>query len=508
MKTPDSAPLPTAEELCSALASLRERGQLEVREDGELLAGLVDPESEVRAQGGRLLLNLWSGDATLVRRIEAVLARSEDRIELAVQKFGKTRPGRLELRSRDVPLDPGRVTREQFRARFRELLAGQFPDEDVLSLSTSPDLKRSLSGNYARGVQARGSRAYAVVGVPTGESAASTDAALVCALLWLDVTRERNPKQHVAGVRLFLPEGRSAVTRHRLQALSRDLPIEIFELDWARARVHRIDLRDSGNLDSHLVPRREVERLRTEAERAGQSFGLGEQQTRSSSLDAVVVPGTRAVSWRFRGLEVARYEAGILRVADESGELVPAGMKPALIAERLDELRRFRRPDPPDPRHPLYRAQAERWLESLILEDPARIEPRLDPRFVYSQVPAFSFTDRAVLDLLGATRDGRLVVLELKVDEDLQLLPQALDYWLRVRWHREQGDLEALGYFPGLPLADRPPLLYLVAPGLRFHPATDTLLRFVSNEVEVVRVGLNEEWRKGIRILFRQDRPC
>jgi len=506
VKQPDAPPLPSAGELSRALAALRERGQVEVREDGELMAGLLNPEHEFREQSGRLVLNLWSGEATLVRRIEAVLARSQDRIELAVQKFGRARPGRLELRSRDVPLAAGRVTRAQFRSRFREFLAGQFPDEDLLSLTTSPDLKRSLSGNYARGLQARGNQAHAVVGVPPAESAASTDAALACALLWLDHAREHNPKKHVAAVRLFLPEGRSAVTCHRLQALSRDLPLELYEFDWARSRLHRIDPRDSGNLDSHLVPRREVERLRAEAARAAEAGGLGEQQARIAGLDAVVVPGTRAVSWRFRGLEFARYEAGILRVPDDSGNLVPAAAKPSLIATRLEELRRFRQPDPPDPRHPLYRAQAERWLESLILEDPARIDPRIDPRFVYSQVPAFSFTDRAVLDLLAATRDGRLVILELKVDEDLQLLPQALDYWLRVRWHREQGDLETLGYFPGLPLADRPPQLYLVAPGLRFHPATETLLRFVSKEVEVVRVGLNEEWRKGVRVLFRQER--
>ena len=504
MKTSDSVPLPSAEELSGALAALRERGQVEVREDGELMAGLLDPQYELREQGGRLVLNLWSGDATLVRRIEAVVAQSEGRLELAVQRFGKSRPGRLELRSREMPLDSARVTREQFRARFRELLAGQFPDEDVVSLTTAPDLKRSLSGNYARGVQARGSQAHAVVGVPPDESAASTDAALVCALLWLDWAREHNPKMRVAGVRLFLPEGRSAVTSHRLQALSRDLALELYEFDWARGRVRPVDPRDSGNLDSHLVPRREVERLQAEAARAGESFGLGEREF--AGLSAVVVPGTRAVSWRFRGLEFARYEAGVMRVMDDSGAFVPAGAKPALLCKRLEELRRFRQPDPPDPRHPLYRAQAERWLESLILGDPAHIEPRLDPRFVYSQVPAFSFTDRAVLDLLGATRDGRLVVLELKVDEDLQLLMQALDYWLRVRWHREQGDLDRLGYFPGLPLADRSPLLYLVAPGLRFHPATDTLLRFVSKEVDVIRVGLNEEWRKGVRVLFRQER--
>jgi hypothetical protein len=509
----NSSSLPSTPELEKALRRLREEGQVEVREDGELLAGLLNPEFELREQGGKVVLQLWSGGTTLVRRVQSIVDQADGRIELAVQKFGKTRPGRLELRSREAPLAPGRITREQFRARFRELLAGQFPDEDVVSLTTAADLKRSLSGNYARGVQSRGREAYAVLGVPPSESAASADAALAVALLWLDWTRDHNPKKRIAGLRLFLPEGRSQVTCHRLQALSRDLPIEIYELEWAHGRARAVDARDAGNLDSHLVPRRQIERLCEEALRAAKTLGLsllggaGSDPVKDAGVDAVVVPGTRAVSWRFRGLEVARYEAGVLRVPDDSYALVPAAGRQALVAARLEALRRFRRPDPADAHHPLYRAQAERWLESLILQDPARIEPRIDPRFVYSQVPAFSFTDRAVLDLLGATRDGRLVVMELKVDEDLQLLPQALDYWLRVRWHREQGDLESLGYFPGLPLADRPPLLYLVAPGLRFHPATETILRFVSRDIEVVRVGLNEEWRKGLRVLFRQERP-
>lgn len=504
------APLPAVEELSSFLAGLRARGQVEVREDGALLAGLVNPEHEVRGQSGRLVLHLWSGDATLVRRIEAVLGQSEEGIEFAVQKFGTRRPGRLELRSRDVPLDPGRVTREQFRPRFRELLAGQFPDEEVLSLTASPDLKRSLSGNYARGVQARGREAWAIVGVPPTESAASTDAALACGLLWLVRARELNPRKRVAGLRLFLPEGSSAVTRHRMQALGRDLLLELYECDWSHGRVNRVDPADGGNLDSRLVARREVELLREEAKRAAHSvlpaLLQGLESEAGGRVDVVVVPGTRAVSWRFRGLEFARYEAGVLSAVDEHGNAAAAAARPELISRRLNELRAFRRPEGPDAHHPLYRAQAERWLESLIAGDPARIDPRLDSRFLYAQVPAFSFTDRAVLDLLGATRDGRLVVIELKANEDLQLLPQALDYWLRVRWHREQGDLESLGYFAGLPLGERPPLLYLVAPGLRFHPATETLLRFVAPEVEVIRVGLNENWRQGVRVLFRQER--
>ena len=38
-----------------------------------------------------------------------------------------------------------------------------------------------------------------------------------------------------------------------------------------------------------------------------------------------------------------------------------------------------------------------------------------------------------MLDLLTVDRCGRLLVIELKADEDLHLPLQGLDYWLRVR---------------------------------------------------------------------------
>jgi len=47
------------------------------------------------------------------------------------------------------------------------------------------------------------------------------------------------------------------------------------------------------------------------------------------------------------------------------------------------------------------------------------------------------------------------------------------------------------------------PLVYLVAPALRFHPTTDTLLRYLTPEMEVVRVGLAESWRGGVRVVMR-----
>ena len=46
--------------------------------------------------------------------------------------------------------------------------------------------------------------------------------------------------------------------------------------------------------------------------------------------------------------------------------------------------------------------------------------------------------------------------------------------------------------------------LVMAAPGLRYHPAADTILRMLSPHIEIQRVGLNENWRAGIQVIFRQ----
>jgi hypothetical protein len=108
------------------------------------------------------------------------------------------------------------------------------------------------------------------------------------------------------------------------------------------------------------------------------------------------------------------------------------------------------------------------------------------------------------LDLLAITRTKRLAVIELKATESLRLPLQAADYWSRIRRHQSLGDLARYGYFAGIELQSAPPLLYLVAPSLRFHPSTGTILRYLSPEIEVIRVGLVENWRRGLRVVMRQ----
>jgi len=91
----------------------------------------------------------------------------------------------------------------------------------------------------------------------------------------------------------------------------------------------------------------------------------------------------------------------------------------------------------------------------------------------------------------------------IESDRALHLALQAAGYWRHVRHHLERGDLSRYGYFPAYNSKKLPRCL-LVAPALRFHPATDELLRSLAPEVEIVRVGLAESWRRGVRVVMRQ----
>jgi hypothetical protein len=86
----------------------------------------------------------------------------------------------------------------------------------------------------------------------------------------------------------------------------------------------------------------------------------------------------------------------------------------------------------------------------------------------------------------------------------LDLPLQAAECGLRIQRHLQQGDFPRYGYFPGVEFEKAPPLAYLLAPALRFHPTTDIVLRYLVNPLEVLRVGLNESWRRGLRALQRQ----
>ena len=150
------------------------------------------------------------------------------------------------------------------------------------------------------------------------------------------------------------------------------------------------------------------------------------------------------------------------------------------IGRLASELARLRSPDAVDRLNPLYLRNPEAWLESQVRSQIEQIDAGLLPTPIYGQVPAFAAVDRGVLDLLAVDRSGRLTVLELKASEDIHLPLQALDYWMRVKWHVSRGEFSAKGYFPGRELSNEPPRLLLVSPALDFHPSNERVLRFFS----------------------------
>lgn len=84
-------------ELSRVLETLSVSGGAEIREDGEWFAELAGLHCEVHTQGKNPLVHLWTGERNLTRRILRIREQSENRIVLEVQRFGRTRPGRLEF---------------------------------------------------------------------------------------------------------------------------------------------------------------------------------------------------------------------------------------------------------------------------------------------------------------------------------------------------------------------------------------------------------------------------
>jgi hypothetical protein len=200
------------------------------------------------------------------------------------------------------------------------------------------------------------------------------------------------------------------------------------------------------------------------------------------------IPGN-AVSIRLRGLEVAH--------VTETGTTYPMGEPLQPLIESLASERRY------GSRHPLARAYEERWLESNLIRQVGELFP-VRPGWIYPQVPSFVGEDRNIIDLLTITKSGRLVVIEVKATADPDLPFQAFDYWLAVERHRKAGDFQAKGYFHGLDIRDEPAHLMVVAPLLAFHRSLDGLLEMLPRNLPFVQIGINQSWKREIKILRRK----
>src|ERR1035437_6847956 len=489
-------------------------------EDGRVLFDMRSARYAVTEQHGRCLLQLWSEERNLIRTVVEVQERAAC-LRLMTRRMGAAKPQALEL----VPTSDRRTptardaSRRNYMRLLERVLTRRFLDAKVDGLRSAMDLEHSFGPAYVRGRLLRGTAADAVIGVSETESAAMVDG-----ILTLDHCRQHgDTRRHFGGLKVIVPIGAWRTTAERMAWMNHAAAdFQLFTLDERSEELEPVDFRDTGNLESRLVhaysSTAAVERCKTGIDRL---LALVPPAAR----ERVEVRATSAteVGLLLHGLEFARVRHGVAAhsFAREDEVTFGAGANETPLTEENEALCRelcvrLFQSRYPDGSHndPLFRMQPEHWLESRLRVGIEELLPGLRGDLMYSQVPALSSGDRGLLDLLTADRNGRLVVIELKADEDLHLPLQALDYWIRVRALNDDRQsiaggrpltaFERQGYFEGSEVSSLAPRLMLAAPALRIHPANEPVLRYFSPQVEWELIAVSEHWRTDLKVVFRK----
>src|SRR5271169_2015176 len=200
-----------AEDLRASLQDILVRGTVEIRENSSRLTPSSPLSWEVRGASEKPLLHLWSENCNVTRRVLAITGVAEDRLALAVERFGHGKPERLEIVRLEVAIGARQLSRENFCEQLRRILAEQFPDEILERISVAPDLEHTLSRIYTRGILRHGSSQTAFLAVSEGESQDALESSLTYALLWLERARQSAKRASLGALRLILPKGKSGV---------------------------------------------------------------------------------------------------------------------------------------------------------------------------------------------------------------------------------------------------------------------------------------------------------
>ena len=388
----------------------------------------------------------------------------------------------------------------------RKWLSLRFPVHRIVRATKRADLARTLSGSFLRVLFHHGGKKRMLIAADA-VSAEEMPLAIGQALLWFSTLAGKKGSTIIPTLHFLIPSGTSAVLSHRCQFLNKN-----------RVKPEIWEYRDLAPESPEI--RRAPASPTPEENRDFRWPVLGPFRW-SSQLECVLNLAPALIrryprfqdhdSLRIRGLEFAQV-AGVERdriffgIGPQRTELTDDNF--GSLRSLVEEILFYRRPDTPDARHPYYRLQAERWLEALVLEDIPRLFPEMAAESVYSQIPVYLGKDSGRLDILGADRQGALVVVELKVAADPDLPMQALDYWGRVIQHNENGDFERRGYFSEVRLTRQHPKIYLVSPVFSFHDTTELLLRYLEPDLEIWKISINEDWRCGIKIVRRIQYIC
>lgn len=479
---------------------------------GELETATITPDNcEFSVEWGKLIFAWWNDDHSQNWRATAYEI-DEAEVRLQVTRGLKNEIATLTLRNQtkwrekaefeNLELDQ---RRRLYAQTLAEMFSSGFFSAKVQRTTTGADHSRSIPGRYARLTMKLRGETVLAIGVTEAETQTDVNGLIAAGLIWLDgFNQQPDAKQKAKRLLFCLPAGRSQTAVERLILLNAahlGARIECIEIDERRREMTPIQLATQDELLT-LHPRELDWPEPPESENYWRERIL---RLAPERIEFRQIAGKEIFS--INGLEFARASLGekprvVFGVAgfDELPTETLTESNFDRLAKLVGTIAEHRLAKSNNRRHPFHRLREEAWLESLLRQNISALDAGFDDRFVYSQIPAWRGDERSVIDLLTVNHEARLVVIEVKASEDAQLPLQGLDYWLRVEQARLRGEFRRRGLFSGIELADQPPLLYLVAPRLRFHRTFAIVARCLSPQIEAYQVGVNTNWREGVRV--------
>ena len=476
---------------------------------GAASTALRKSEIDLHAARNRLIFSCWTEKGVRSWRISAWEWTGAKLLLEATRRAGAERTGielvpRLSTKAVDTIISAARRERAQHLA---QLACAHAEGAKIERTALSAGARRGLPGRYARVLLRLGRERLAVTGVVTPGQAYDVDAFLSSALIWF--TRGAGERARPPSIRklwLIADRRHAATIAERIALLREDLrrAVSLFMIDDEWRELSPVRSPEQAELWT-ARPARFLRPSQAEpSERAARVVAL-------APLAIDVVRARHGETLRFHGLPFAR----VRRVMKAEHVWFGVASSPRRLLDEntaddwtglLHQLSEHRRADAIDRRHALYRLAPEAWLESMLRRDITQLDPGLILSPLYAQFRAAHEARGAgarPVDLLALRRDGRLVVIELKVSADREHVLQAADYWRRVEAHRLWGNLRRARLFGDAAIADHSPLVYLVAPTLSFHRSFSTLARAIDPRIEIYRFDLNEDWRARVRVMRR-----
>lgn len=464
-------------------------------------------ELDISVSHERLILSCWTDKGTRTWRIRSWDWTGDKLLLEASRRMGAERPV-IEL----VPRASAKAIAATVKAarqarcdRLAQLVCDFQTGAKIERAGLSPGIRRGQPGRYARILLRLKRERIAVTASVASSRASEVDAFLSGALLWFTRAGERVRPPFIQQLWLVVESETTKPLAQRI-ALLRDsfrTAIRIYEIDetWKELSLVTCPERDQ-------LWKKRLARFPPVPEPSNGNYAKAIIAEAPEAID--VVHARHGQTLRYLGLPFARVRSVM---GAERVWFGLEGSRRRVLDEKtshdwtalLHELREHRSATALDHRHALYRTAAEAWLESLLRRDISK----LDPGLIIAPLHAQFRTSRGgpvgvrPIDLLALRRDGRLVVIELKVSEDREHVLQGADYWQRVEAHRRRGHISRARLFGERKIMNESPLVYLVAPTLRVHPSFQILARAIAPDIEIYRFDINEDWRSGVRVMRR-----